>query len=193
MTDSPPTKCTMKMIHTSIAKHCSVVHCSPIKGELHCVVSHNVNFVGQKIRQLELWNLAQWEICSLVPGTVLWKKLVRRPMYRDLIDLLVGTYVTSLKAPLPLNFREKGWNHIFRWPPLNTWGHCRIVRCLTMKSFWIHPSRSNFVCVTQTKRIGPLELKLHEFFRSRKLKLLPWTFVHPFFRPFLWNTSRNQS
>ena len=57
-----------------------------------------------------------------------------------------------------------------------------------MKSFRIHPSSSNFPCVTQTKRIGPLEMKLHEFFRTRKLKLCPWTFFHPFFRPFLWNT-----
>ena len=29
-------------------------------------------------------------------------KMVRRPRYRDLIDLIVGTYVKSLKAPLPL-------------------------------------------------------------------------------------------
>ena len=36
------------------------------RGELHCVVSHNLKFVNQTIRQLELWNLAQWEILTLV-------------------------------------------------------------------------------------------------------------------------------
>ena len=29
------------------------------------------------------------------------KKRVGRPRYHDLIDLIVGTYVKSLKAPLP--------------------------------------------------------------------------------------------
>ena len=62
---------------------------------------------------------------------------------------------------------------------------------LTMKSFWINPSSSNFPCFSQTKIIGPCEMKLPEFFRSRKLKLFPWTFIHPFSRPFLWNTLGN--
>ena len=48
-----------------------------------------------------------------------------------------------------------------------------LARGLIMKSFRIHPSSSNFPCVTQTRRIGPLEMKLHEFFRTRKLKLCP--------------------
>ena len=30
---------------------------------------------------------------------------------------------------------------------------------------------SNFPCVTQTKRTGPLEFKLHEFFWRQELKL----------------------
>ena len=30
--------------------------------------------VNQETRQLELWNLAQWDIFSIVPGKVLWRK-----------------------------------------------------------------------------------------------------------------------
>ena len=33
-------------------------------------------FGNQETRQLELWNLAQWEILSIVPGKVLWRKFI---------------------------------------------------------------------------------------------------------------------
>ena len=36
----------------------------------------------------------------------------------------------------------------------------------------IHLSSSKFPCVTQTKRTGPLALKLHELFLRQELKLL---------------------
>ena len=73
---------------------------------------------------------------------------------------------------------------------LSSW---TVARGLTMKSFQIHPSSSNFPCVTQTKILGPSKMKFHEFFRTRKLKLSLWTFFHPFFRLFLWNTLGNKS
>ena len=53
---------------------------------------------------------------------------------------------------------------------------CTLARGLRVKSFRINPSSSNFPCVTQTKRIWPLEMKLSEFFRTHTLKLFPWTF-----------------
>ena len=49
----------------------------------------------------------------------------------------------------------------------------QLARGLTVKSFWINPSSSNFPCVTQTKRIGPLEMKLPEFFWTCTLKFFP--------------------
>ena len=33
-------------------------------------------FGNQETRQLELWNLAQWEILLIVPGKVLWRKCI---------------------------------------------------------------------------------------------------------------------
>ena len=47
-----------------------------VRGGLHPVVSHKSVFGNQEIRQLELWNLAQWEISSVVPGKVLWRKCI---------------------------------------------------------------------------------------------------------------------
>ena len=67
-----------------------------------------------------------------------------------------------------------------------------VARGLTVKSFRINPSSSNFPCVTQTKRIGPLEMNLPEFFRTLTLKFFPLTFFHPFFRFFLWDTLGNK-
>ena len=44
---------------------------------------------------------------------------------------------------------------------------CWLARGLMMKSFWIHLSSSNLLFVIQVKRIGPLEMKLHEFSLSQ--------------------------
>ena len=44
------------------------------RGELHCVVSHNLNFVNQKIRQLELENFAQGKVFLFVPGKIFFEK-----------------------------------------------------------------------------------------------------------------------
>ena len=53
---------------------------------------------------------------------------------------------------------------------------CALARGLTVESFWINPCSSNFPCVTPTKRIGQLEMKLPEFFRTTTLNLFLWTF-----------------
>jgi hypothetical protein len=37
---------------------------------------HDLIFGNQEIRQAELWNFAQWDILSLVPGKVLWRKCI---------------------------------------------------------------------------------------------------------------------
>ena len=47
-----------------------------IRGWLCSVVSHKSYFGNQEIRQLEPWNLAQWEILSLVPGEILWRMCI---------------------------------------------------------------------------------------------------------------------
>ena len=47
------------------------------RGGLPSVVSHKSDFGNQEITQLELWNLEQWDILSLVPGKLLWRKCIR--------------------------------------------------------------------------------------------------------------------
>ena len=71
---------------------------------------------------------------------------------------------------------KHGFSFIFSKSDL-TWV---VARGLTVKSLRINPSSSNFLCVTQTKRIRPLEMKLPEFFRTRTLKLFQWTFFTHF-------------
>ena len=68
------------------------------RGGLHCDVSHKSDFGNQLIRQLELWNLAQWEILPLVPGKVLWRKCrggliakINQLINRHLCEIFVGS------------------------------------------------------------------------------------------------------
>ena len=61
-----------------------------------------------------------------------------------------------------------------------------VARGLKIKSFWIHLSSSNFLCVTQTKSLRPSEIKLDGFFLRHTLKPFWWTFFHPIFSPFMW-------
>ena len=63
---------------------------------------------------------------------------------------------------------------------------CAVSRGLKIKSFRIHLSSSNFLCVTQTKSFWTSEIKLDGFFLRHTLKLLRWTFFHPIFSPFMW-------
>ena len=46
------------------------------RGGLHPVVSHKSIFGNLETGQPELWNLAQWEVSSVVPGKVLWRKCI---------------------------------------------------------------------------------------------------------------------
>ena len=53
------------------------------------------NFWQSETRQLELWNFAQWEILSIVPGKVLWR-------------MCIGGLGTKIKQQINLALK---WNH----------------------------------------------------------------------------------
>ena len=78
----PPSQ-AMQYVHPGFSHSCalqtsrSLFLCRvPSRGGLCSVVWHKSDFGNQEIRQLEPWNLAQWEIVSLVPGNVLWRKCI---------------------------------------------------------------------------------------------------------------------
>ena len=73
---------------------------------LHPDVSHKSAFGNQEIRQLELWNLAQWEVSSVVPGKVLWRKCIgglgakiNQQINRHLCEITGGPHSLYLNLP----------------------------------------------------------------------------------------------
>ena len=71
------------------------------RGGLHSVFSHKSDFGNQEIRQLELWNLAQWKILSLVPGKVLWRRSIGG--LGDKINQLINQHLCEItRGPPPL-------------------------------------------------------------------------------------------
>ena len=73
-------------------------------GKLRSVVSHKSDFGNQDLRQLEPWNLAQWEILSLVPGKVLWRKCIGGLGAK--INQLINQNLCEITGgPLPLTKR----------------------------------------------------------------------------------------
>ena len=84
-------------------------------------------FGNQETRQLELWNMAQWEILSIVPGKVLWRKCIGA-----LLPRLTGHFceITVCKSPSHRNLSAHGQHssplplerhtlHVYFWATWN--------------------------------------------------------------------------
>ena len=134
-------------------------------------------YVLGKIYTLHLW---KW----FKQKKIIWSDPVNLSINQNvqLLFAKCNSFLQTIPPSLKTHWPQK------RKPVLtrSTWGRslltfcpkascvsCWLARSLTIKSFRIHHFSSNFPCVTQTKRIGPLTMKLHDFFRSRKLNNRP--------------------
>ena len=71
------------------------------RGGLNPVVSHKSVFGNQEIWQLELWNLAQWEVSLVVQGKVLWRKCIGG------LGVKINHICEITRGPPPLDFTHQ--------------------------------------------------------------------------------------
>ena len=82
---------------------------------------------NQETRQLELWNLAQWDILLIVPGKVLWRKCIG------------GLGAKINRAPM--------WNHCISPSPLRCfeWKYCAVSeKVFSLSVIYLHFSHCKF-------------------------------------------------
>ena len=70
-----------------------------VRGDLHCVVSHNLNFGNKTARALKPGSVR--DLFARARKGFMAKRILRHGC-QDMIDLIARTYMKSLKVPLPL-------------------------------------------------------------------------------------------